>query len=147
MAKELNFEIDCGEKKLKIRMEKWSPTKVYKKLPVIGNYFAVPFSMVFQKDSDGFSTDGIPQALLLLFQTMEEDDFNTFLKMLVEGSFCGQKNVAENIDDIFEDDPSALLELATLILEEHYACFFKRGFGRMMGVLGPITQQAKALEK
>lgn len=148
MPKQLNFNIEIEDKKVSFIMDKWSPTKVITKLPVIGGYFGVPFSMMFSKqEEDEGAISGIAAGLIMLFQTMEERPFIEFLKMVTEGCYCGNKEVSSNLDSIFEDDASAMLELAALILEEHYKCFFKKGSGKLMGMLGPMSQLAAQMKK
>lgn len=143
--KQIEFEVEIEGRKVDFVFDKWGTFKVYKYLSIVGNYFAVPVSMLIGKGEEGF-TEELPSALMLLFQTMQEKDVMQLFQLILEGTYTNSRtvDVSKNIEAVFQDDPSALLEVVAKILAENYQCFFKRGFGQTLNVLIPITQQAMA---
>lgn len=141
--KQIEFEVEIEGRKVDFVFDKWGTFKVYKYFPIIGNYFAVPVSMLVGQGEEGFS-ENLPSALMLLFQTMQEKDVMQLFQLILEGTYTNSRtvDVSKNIESVFQDDPSALLEVVAKVLVENYQCFFKRGFGQIVSVLVPITQQA-----
>jgi len=126
--KQIEFEVEIEGRKVDFVFDKWGTFKVYKYFPLIGNYFAVPVSMLVGKGEEGFAEE-LPSALMLLFQTMQEKDVMQLFQLILEGTYTNSRtvDVSKNIEAVFQDDPSALLEVVARVLAENYQCFFKSG--------------------
>lgn len=124
----------------KFLINHWSPTKVYKNLPKIGKYFAVPLGIMFGGGQEDAS-DSIPTALLYLFEKMEEEDINELFKVILDSvHVIGGNAVADHIDEIFQDDPQELLQLVAKTLEVNYGGFFKKGgFEDLLKIVAPMA--------
>lgn len=124
----------------------WSPTQVYKNLPRIGKYFAVPISMVVSSGDVDKLSDTIPTAVLYLFQEMEENDIMELFSLILKDTFLktGAQPVADNLDEIFQANPEQILELVAKVLEVNYGNFFKKG--GLNGLLKIVTPMVQAEE-
>lgn len=141
--KQIRLKIDIGNnQQQEFLMDKWSPSKTVQNFSRIGRYFAMPLSMLVSNGNKEGSENAIPEALLYLLNTMEEDNFLAFIKFILQGVFTGNGtiNCSDNFDDAFANDPSILIEVLTWVLKEHYGCFFTRGFTPLMGILTPMAQ-------
>jgi len=157
MAKQVTFKMEVDGKQREFIFDKWSPSKVYKMMPILGKVLAVPLSMVMSAglgsmlskqdfDSDALG-EAIPSALMFLFTKMEEDDIMDLFKLITEGVYMDRvHDVSVNLDKIFEDDAPAIMELVAEVLKQNFAPFIKKNtFTKLMGAMIPLTQATEQL--
>lgn len=133
-------------KKATFRIVHWKPTKVYQRLPTIGKIFAIPVSMIFGSAAQGEDSDfseSLPSALVYLFQTLDENDFLGFLKMLLEDVWYENTQIINDLDGLFKTNPEIILELALKVVEISYAPFMKKGLSGMFKGVMPVTNLYK----
>jgi len=157
MAKQVTFKMEVDGKQHEFVFEKWSPSKLYANMPIIGKMLAVPISMVMsaglgsminkeQEFNSEALSEAIPSALMFLFTKMEEDNVMDLFKMILTGVYMDRvHDVSTELDKIFEDDAPAILELVAEVLKQNFAPFMKKGFANLMKVLVPVTQTASQL--
>ena len=111
----------------------WSPTKMYRNIPKIGRYFAIPASTIigtiFNSQQDGVETDlseAIPTALMYLFQTMEDNDIMDFYKIMFDDVYLNDKQVMSDFDGIFADNPFDPIDLIVEVLRINYVVPFSQ---------------------
>ena len=132
---------------VKFRILKWSPTKTFERIPVLGSVLAVPLVMY---DSASMSADEdleprIAMALIQLFSGLEEKNLAEFLKMILDEVFTESgHNVSENFDELFFAHPELVVDLAAKVLEVNYGPFFKRGFGKLLTQFKGIESLARS---
>lgn len=123
-------DIVIGDKTYVI--EHWSPTKVYKNIPKVGRYFVVPISTLFGEifnTEDGKTPDfseALPTALLFLFNTMETSDIIDFFSVCLEDVYLDGKHVTDDIDEMFEDNIFAIMELVAEVMRINYVVPFSQ---------------------
>lgn len=147
LAPETKYTTELGNgKKAEFRIVHWKPTKVYQRLPMIGKIFAIPVSMIFGSAAQGENSDfseALPSALIYLFQTLDENDFMGFLKMLLEDVWVGNTQIITDLDGLFKSNPEVILELALKVVEISYAPFMKKGLSGMFKGVMPVTNLYK----
>lgn len=130
----VQIELEPG-KTVTFRILKWSPTKVFERIPELGSVLAVPLIMY---DTATMSADEdleprIAMALIQLFSGLEEKNLATFLRKILDEVYTeSEYNVSENFDEIFFAHPELVIDLAAKVLEVNYSPFFKRGFGKLL---------------
>ena len=114
----------------------WSPTKMYRNIPKIGRYFAIPASTIigtiFNSQQDGVEADlseAIPTALMYLFQTMEDNDIMDFYKIIFEDVYLDNKLIMDDFDGIFTDNPFDPIDLIVEVLRINYVVPFSQKKG------------------
>ena len=114
----------------------WSPTKMYRNIPKIGRYFAIPASTIigtiFNSQQDGVEADlseAIPTALMYLFQTMEDNDIMDFYKIMFDDVYLNDKQVMTDFDGIFADNPYDPIDLLVEVLRINYVVPFSQKKG------------------
>ena len=114
----------------------WSPTKMYRNIPKIGRYFAIPASTVigeiFNAQQEGTEVDlseAIPTALMYLFQTMEDNDIMDFYKIIFEDVYLDNKLIMDDFDGIFADNPFDPIDLIVEVLRINYVVPFSQKKG------------------
>ena len=114
----------------------WSPTKMYRNIPKIGRYFAIPASTIigtiFNSQQDGVEADlseAIPTALMYLFQTMEDNDIMDFYKIMFDDVYLNDKQVMTDFDGIFTDNPFDPIDLIVEVLRINYVVPFSQKKG------------------
>ncbi len=114
----------------------WSPTKMYRNIPKVGRYFAIPASTVigtiFNSQQDGVEADlseAIPTALMYLFQTMEDNDIMDFYKIMFDDVYLNDKQVMTDFDGIFTDNPFDPIDLIVEVLRINYVVPFSQKKG------------------
>ncbi|UNY40366.1 hypothetical protein KLEP7_gp14 [Pseudaeromonas phage vB_PpeM_ KLEP7] len=114
----------------------WSPTKMYRNIPKIGRYFAIPASTVigtiFSAHQDEIEPDlseAIPTALMYLFQTMEDNDIMDFYKIMFDDVYLNDKQVMSDFDGIFADNPYDPIDLLVEVLRINYVVPFSQKKG------------------
>ena len=117
------------------RVLKWSPSKVFERVPELGSVLAVPMTMyntaLMSADEDLESR--IAMALIQLFAGLEEKNLTTFLRKILDEVYTQDGyNVSENFDELFMAHPELVLDLTAKVLEVNYGPFFKRGFGKLL---------------
>lgn len=140
--KQIKFDVKLEDGKTQTFMfDKWPTSKVIKRFSKIGRYLAVPMTMLMSGGKEA-SQNAIPEALLYLFNVMEEDDVLEFFKFILDGVTTGNGTVScsEQFDIAFAADDSMVIDVIAKVLTEHYSPFFKRGFQPLVGILAPMTQ-------
>lgn len=117
------------------RVLKWSPSKVFERIPELGSVLAVPMTMyntaLMSADEDLESR--IAMALIQLFSGLEEKNLTVFLRKILDEVYTeAGHNVSENFDELFFAHPELVLDLTAKVLEVNYGPFFKRGFGKLL---------------
>ena len=114
----------------------WSPTKMYRNIPKVGRYFAIPASTVigtiFNAQQEGLEADlseAIPTALMYLFQTMEDNDIMDFYKIMFDDVYLNDKQVMNDFDGIFADNPFDPIDLIVEVLRINYVVPFSQKKG------------------
>lgn len=114
----------------------WSPTKMYRNIPKIGRYFAIPASTVigeiFKAQQEGTEVDlseAIPTALMYLFQTMEDNDIMDFYKIIFEDVYLDNKLIMDDFDGIFAENPFDPIDLIVEVLRINYVVPFSQKKG------------------
>lgn len=120
---------------VRFRILKWSPTKVFQRLPELGSVLAVPMVMyeTATMSADEDLESRIAMALIQLFSGLEEKNLADFLKKILDEVYTeSDHNVAENFDELFFAHPELVIDLTAKVLEVNYGPFFKRGFGKLL---------------
>ena len=118
----------------------WSPLKAAKNLPKVGNAFAVPISFLFSNAEDPQSA--IPQALMMLFSQLEEQDITELFNLILADVWCKTTDKQLNIDADL-DNLDELLQLGAAVLTQHYGCLMSgEGFKSLFKVMLPLNQMA-----
>lgn len=118
----------------------WSPLKSAKNLPKIGNAFAVPISFLFSNAEDPQSA--IPQALMMLFSQLEEQDISELFNIILSDVWCKTTDKKLDIESDLEN-LDELLQLGASVLTQHYGCLISgKGFRQLFQVMLPINQLA-----
>ena len=114
----------------------WSPTKMYRNIPKVGRYFAIPASTVigtiFNAQQEGLEADlseAIPTALMYLFQTMEDNDIMDFYKIMFDDVYLDGHNVMEDFDKTFENNEFDPIDLLVEVLRINYVVPFSQKKG------------------
>ena len=142
----VEIELEPG-KTVTFRILKWSPTKVFERIPELGSVLAVPMIMY---DTATMSADEdlearIAMALIQLFSGLEEKNLAFFLQKILDEVYTESgHNVAENFDELFFAHPELVIDLAAKVLEVNYSPFFKRGFGKLLTQFKGIESLAKS---
>lgn len=120
------------------RSNSWSPLTAAKKLPKIGSSFVVPISFLFSNPEDPQSV--IPQALMMLFSQLEEQDLSELFGFILSDVWNMSTDKKLNID-VDLDNLDELLELAALVLTQHYGVLIKgKGIAAIFRVMLPLHQ-------
>ena len=140
MAVQTNVKIKVNGKDKTFILNKWGMRKSMQHLPRIGKSFAVPISMLFSTSEEGFA-DKLPNALFMLFETMDEDDVWSLFELITEGVY---KNSVEalNIEVDLEDDIGALIQLVTACIKANYGSLMS---GKVLGNLTQVMVPMKTL--
>ena len=145
---EVVVTIDIDETRhVKFRILKWSPTKVFERIPELGSVLAVPMIMY---DTATMSAEEdleprIAMALIQLFSGLEEKNLALFLRKILDEVYTeSEYNVSENFDEIFFNHPELVIDLAAKVLEVNYGPFFKRGFGKLLTQFKGIESLARS---
>ncbi len=142
----VQIELDEG-RSVTFRILKWSPTKVFERIPELGSVLAVPMIMY---DTATMSADEdlearIAMALIQLFSGLEEKNLAVFLQKILDEVYTeAGHSVSENFDELFFAHPELVIELAAKVLEVNYSPFFKRGFGKLLTQFKGIESLAKS---
>lgn len=142
----VHIELEPG-KTVTFRILKWSPTKVFERIPELGSVLAVPMIMY---DTATMSADEdlearIAMALIQLFSGLEEKNLALFLQKILDEVYTeAGHNVSENFDELFFAHPELVIELAAKVLEVNYSPFFKRGFSKLLTQFKGIESLAKS---
>lgn len=142
----VDIELDEG-RSVKFRILKWSPTKVFERIPELGSVLAVPMIMY---DTATMSADEdlearIAMALIQLFSGLEEKNLALFLQKILDEVYTESgHSVSENFDELFFAHPELVIELTAKVLEVNYSPFFKRGFGKLLTQFKGIESLAKS---
>lgn len=142
----VQIELDEG-RSVTFRILKWSPTKVFERIPELGSVLAVPMIMY---DTATMSADEdlearIAMALIQLFSGLEEKNLALFLQKILDEVYTESgHNVSENFDELFFAHPELVIELTAKVLEVNYSPFFKRGFGKLLTQFKGIESLAKS---
>lgn len=143
VAPETRYETELSDgKKVTFRINHWSPTKVYTRLPTIGKLFAIPVSMIFSSAQNGEETDlseSLPSALIYLFQTLDENGIMSVLNMLLEDVWFEDKQIIKDLDGLFKSNPELILELAMKVVEISYSPFLKKGLSGIFKGVVPVA--------
>ncbi len=141
----VDIELEPG-KTVRFRILKWSPTKVFERIPELGSVLAVPMIMY---DTATMSADEdlearIAMALIQLFSGLEEKNLALFLQKILDEVYTeAGHNVSENFDELFFAHPELVIDLTAKVLEVNYSPFFKRGFGKLLTQFKGIESLAK----
>lgn len=139
-------KIDLDENRsVTFRILKWSPSKVFERIPELGSILAVPMTMyktaLLSADEDLESRIGM--ALMQLFAGLEEKNLAIFLRKVLDEVYTESGvNVSENFDELFMVHPELVLDLTAKVLEVNYGPFFKRGFGKLLTQLQSMENLA-----
>lgn len=142
----IEIQLEPG-KTVTFRILKWSPTKVFERIPELGSVLAVPMIMY---DTATMSADEdlearIAMALIQLFSGLEEKNLALFLQKILDEVYTeAGHNVSENFDELFFAHPELVIELAAKVLEVNYSPFFKRGFSKLLTQFKGIENLAKS---
>lgn len=142
----VEIELEPG-KTVTFRILKWSPTKVFERIPELGSVLAVPMIMY---DTATMSADEdlearIAMALIQLFSGLEEKNLALFLQKILDEVYTeAGHNVSENFDELFFAHPELVIDLSAKVLEVNYSPFFKRGFGKLLTQFKGIESLAKS---
>lgn len=135
------FTLDNGNT-VKFRLMRWSPTKVFNRLPEYGSILAVP--MVMYGTAENFAGEDyevkIGQVMIQLFSGLEERVLSDFLKSILDEVYSESGvSVVEGFDEMFILHPYLVIELAAKVLEVNYGPFFKRGFNGLLNQFQAIS--------
>lgn len=120
------------------RSNSWSPLTAAKKLPKIGSSFVVPISFLFSNPEDPQSV--IPQALMMLFSQLEEQDLSELFNIILGDVWNMTVDKKLNMD-VDLDNLDELLELGSLVLTQQYGCLIGgKGVINLFKVLLPLHQ-------
>lgn len=142
----VEIELEPG-KTVTFRILKWSPTKVFERIPELGSVLAVPMIMY---DTATMSADEdlearIAMALIQLFSGLEEKNLALFLRKILDEVYTeAGHNVSDNFDELFFAHPELVIDLTAKVLEVNYSPFFKRGFGKLLTQFKGIESLAKS---
>jgi hypothetical protein len=128
------FTLDNG-KTVKFRIMRWSPTKVFNRLPEYGTVIGVPLVMynTAEQLAGQDYEEKIGMALIQLFSGLEERVLAEFLKSILDEVYSESGvSISENFDEMFILHPYLVIEIASKVLEVNYGPFFKRGFGNLL---------------
>lgn len=117
------------------RILKWSPSKVFERIPELGSVLAVPMTMynTAMMSADEDLEARIAMALIQLFAGLEQKNLAVFLKKILDEVYTKDgHNVSENFDELFMAHPELVIDLTAKVLEVNYGPFFKRGFGKLL---------------
>jgi hypothetical protein len=142
----VDIELDEG-RSVRFRILKWSPTKVFERIPELGSVLAVPMIMydTATSSADEDLEARIAMALIQLFSGLEEKNLALFLQKILDEVYTESgHNVSENFDELFFAHPELVIELTAKVLEVNYSPFFKRGFGKLLTQFKGIESLAKS---
>jgi hypothetical protein len=126
---------------MKFRLLHWSPTKVFSRIPLVGKYFYVPFSMLGSvTPQDEAFADALPAALIQLFNTMEENDLLVFLGTILDDVYYNNQPVTQTFDTTFLGKHEVVLQVVAKVLEVNYAPFFEIGFESLITSILPVVK-------
>lgn len=134
-----------GNRSVTFRIMKWSPSKVFDRIPELGSVLVVPMTMysTATMSADEDLESRIAMALIQLFAGLEEKNLTVFLRKILDEVYTQDGyNVAENFDELFMAHPELVLDLTAKVLEVNYGPFFKRGFGKLFTQLQAMTSLA-----
>ena len=132
---------------VRFRILKWSPTKVFERIPELGSVLAVPMIMydTATSSADEDLEARIAMALIQLFSGLEEKNLALFLQKILDEVYTESGvSVSENFDELFFAHPELVIELTAKVLEVNYSPFFKRGFGKLLTQFKGIESLAKS---
>lgn len=120
------------------RSNSWSPLTAAKKLPKIGSSFVVPISFLFSNPEDPQSV--IPQALMMLFSQLEEQDLSELFNIIFSDVWNMSNDKKLNMDTDLEN-LDELLQLGAMVLNHHFGCLIGgKGVISLFKVLLPLHQ-------
>lgn len=142
------YEVEVESGKIAtFRILKWSPTKVFERIPELGSVLAVPMIMydnAAQSEEEDDVSPRIAMALIQLFSGLEEKNLAVFLRKILDEVYTeAGDNVSEHFDELFFRHPELVLDLVQKVLEVNYTPFFKRGFGKLLTQFRGIESLAK----
>lgn len=129
------------------RVLKWSPSKVFERIPKLGSVLAVPMVMynTATQSADEDLEARIAMALIQLFSGLEEKNLTLFLREILDEVYTESgHNVSDNFDELFFAHPELVIDLTAKVLEVNYAPFFKRGFGKLLTQFKGIESLARS---
>ena len=122
------------------RSNSWSPLTAAKKLPKIGSSFVVPISFLFSNPEDPQSV--IPQALMMLFSQLEEQDLSELFNIIFGDVWNMTTDKKLNMDTDL-DNLDELLQLGAMVLNQHFGCLIGgKGVIDLFKVLLPLHRTA-----
>ena len=132
MTPQTNFKV----KDKQFMIQHWTVTQTYKNLPIVGNYFATPFSMMMAaaNDEDDAAVN-IAGAVNMLFTSLEGDNIIDLINLALSDVYYQGNRVVDNIDEIFAENPAGVMTLMTKVLEVHYGPFIREGLKDLQEVL------------
>lgn len=123
----------------------WSPTTVYRNMPIVGQYFATPISIVVGSlGSEEALADAIPTAVQYVFNHMAENDIMTLINICLQDVYYENQAISD-IDEVFMDNPAGIVVLITKVLEVNYRPFFESGLQDLMKIITPIAESRSQL--
>lgn len=144
MQKQYYIDVEVDGKKVKLICNRWSPMKCFGNLPKIGKAFAVPMSMMISEDEEDFA-EKLPQALFMLFDTMEEQDTWELFQLITEDVFINNGTERLDLNEHLGYDLGTILLVVAEALKGNYGSLFTKGglsslFSQMSG-LAQVAQQ------
>lgn len=131
------------EKDAEFQILHMKPSVIYKKLPKIGRLIGVPAGMIMSSLGNAGFSEALPAAMLQLFNTLDEENFDTFIKEILDDVYLQGTKVTADFDGIFMNAPHLPLQLAVKVLEVAYLPFFNLDFKEMLPTLAKISQVEK----
>lgn len=131
----ITIKVD-DEHELTFRLIKWSPSKIFKRLPEYGKLLAAPMSMYPKEEERGYADyeQKIAMALFQFFGGLEDKDLDTLVREILDEVYVNgqQINVSEHMDTLFIKCPEILIDLCAKVLDINYSPFLKRGFNGLL---------------
>lgn len=148
---EVKVDINIDEeRKATFRIVRWSPTKVFERLPELGSVLAIPAVMYSAAeenaglgvlDGERSYEEGIAMALMQLFNGLDQKNLSEFIKKILDDVYTESGySVKDNFDEIFKEHPELVIDLLAATLEANYGPFFKRGFKNLLNPLRKVAE-------
>lgn len=143
-TKQTNIDIEFEYGKKMFTINHWGPDRFWSNMPLIGKFIVTPISVLLGSALGGMKSvsvdqleevassinlaESLPTAIIMLFETMQEEDINKFFSILFSTTYIdnGTVCVGQNVDKVFMREPYAMVDLAVKVLEVNYGPFFKR---------------------
>lgn len=130
----ITIKVD-DEHELTFRLIKWSPSKIFKRLPEYGKLLAAPMSMYPKEEERGYADyeQKIAMALFQFFGGLEDKDLDILVREILDEVYTsGGVSVQEHMDELFIKCPEILTDLCAKVLDINYSPFLKRGFNGLL---------------